>query len=137
MGRSVHYRGFMDLVHISGPWTHCKVRGLVHVLDGSNHECAEPIINVIKICGIGIWMIFHTVFRYLPFFLMVLQFWVPPNVPIRQSWTNVIGHFHFWGIYQFTQVQSLYSPHKQCWTYVSTLYRVGGGGGGRRTTIKF
>ena len=41
---------------------------------------------------------------------------------------------HFWGVFQFTQVQTLPSPHKQCWMYVSriffrvsTLYRVGGG----------
>ena len=47
---------------------------------------------------------------------------------------------HFWGVFQFTQVQTLPSPHKQCWMYVSriffrvsTLYRVGGG----RTARKF
>ena len=47
---------------------------------------------------------------------------------------------HFWGVFQFTQVQPLPSPHKQCWTHVSriffrvsTLYRVGGG----RTARKF
>ena len=47
----------------------------------------------------------------------------------------------FWGVFQFTQVQPLPSPHKQCWTgvysriffWVSTLYRVGGG----RTERKF
>ena len=46
----------------------------------------------------------------------------------------------FWGVFQFTQVQPLPSPHKQCWTRVSriffrvsTLYRVGGG----RTARKF
>ena len=26
---------------------------------------------------------------------------------------------HFWGIFQFTQVQPVPSPHKQCWTRVS------------------
>ena len=47
---------------------------------------------------------------------------------------------HIWGIFQFTQVQPLPSPHKQCWTCVSsiffrvsTLCRVGGG----RTARKF
>ena len=47
---------------------------------------------------------------------------------------------HFWGIFQFTQVQPLPSPHKKCWTsvsrifsQVSTLYRVGG----ERTARKF
>ena len=46
----------------------------------------------------------------------------------------------FWGVFQFTQVQPLPTPHKQCWTHVSriffrvsTLYRVGGG----RTARKF
>ena len=53
--------------------------------DGSNHKYAEPIINVIKICGIGIWTIFEAVFRYLPFFLMVLRYWVPPPPPISPS----------------------------------------------------
>ena len=40
----------------------------------------------------------------------------------------------FWGVFRFTPVQNLPSPHKQCWTRVSriffrvsTLYRVGGG----------
>ena len=49
--------------------------------DGSNHKYAEPIINVIKICGIGIWTIFEAVFRYLPFFLMLLRYWIPPQYP--------------------------------------------------------
>ena len=42
----------------------------------------------------------------------------------------------FWGVFQFTQVQPLPSPPKQCWTRVSrvaTLYRVGEG----RTERKF
>ena len=45
-----------------------------------------------------------------------------------------------WGVFQFTQVEPLPSPHKQCWTSVSriffrvsTFYRVGGG----RTARKF
>ena len=29
---------------------------------------------------------------------------------------------HFWLIFQFTQVQPLYSPHKQCWTCVSRMF---------------
>ena len=29
---------------------------------------------------------------------------------------------HFWGIFQFTQVQPLPSPHKQCWTHVSRIF---------------
>ena len=28
----------------------------------------------------------------------------------------------FWGIFQFTQVQRLTSPHKQCWTRVSRIF---------------
>ena len=28
----------------------------------------------------------------------------------------------FWGVYQFTQVQPLPSPHKQCWTRVSRFF---------------
>ena len=28
----------------------------------------------------------------------------------------------FWGVYQFTQVQPLPSPHKQCWTRVSRIF---------------
>ena len=46
-----------------------------------------------------------------------------------KSWTKVLGHFcisgallHFWGIFQFTQVQPLPSPHKQCWTGVSRIF---------------
>ena len=42
----------------------------------------------------------------------------------------------FWGVCQFTQVQPLPSPHKQCWTLVSRIFfsefqlGMGGGGGG-------
>ena len=28
----------------------------------------------------------------------------------------------FWGVFQFTQVQHLPSPHKQCWTRVSRIF---------------
>ena len=28
----------------------------------------------------------------------------------------------FWGVFQFTQVQPLPSPHKQCWTLVSRIF---------------
>ena len=34
------------------------------------------------ICGIGILLIFATVFWYLPAFLTVLQYWVPLNAVI-------------------------------------------------------
>ena len=34
-----------------------------------------------------------------------------------------LGTFlHFWGVFQFTQVQQLLSPHKQCWTHVSRIF---------------
>ena len=59
---------------------------------------------------------------------------------LQSCWTKVLGHFAFMVIFQFTQVQPLPSPHKQCWMCVpriffrvSTLYRVGGG----RTARKF
>ena len=49
----------------------------------------------------------------------------------------------FWGVFQFTQVQSLPSPHKQCWTRVSRIFSEiqlcigwGGGGGGRENCKK-
>ena len=28
----------------------------------------------------------------------------------------------FWGVFQFTQVQPLPSPHKQCWTLLSRIF---------------
>ena len=28
----------------------------------------------------------------------------------------------FWGVFQFTRVQPLPSPHKQCWTHVSRIF---------------
>ena len=34
-------------------------------------------------CGIGIWSIFNTVFRYLPIFLTVLRYWVPNKNPYK------------------------------------------------------
>ena len=41
---------------------------------------------------------------------------------------------HFWGFFQFTQVQLLPSPHKQGWT--GKLYRVGGGEGRLQENFK-
>ena len=46
----------------------------------------------------------------------------------------------FWGVFQFTQVQRLLSPHKQCWTRVSRIFSefhpcIGWGGG--RTAREF
>ena len=48
---------------------------------------------------------------------------------------------HFWGVFQFTQVQPLPSPHKQCWTRVSRIFSefqlcMGGGGRTARTFRK-
>ena len=50
----------------------------------------------------------------------------------------------FWGVFQFTQVQPLPSPHKQCWTRVSRIFSefqlcIGwrGGGGNARTFKKW
>ena len=40
-----------------------------------------------------------------------------------QSWTKSLGTLlHIWGIFQITQVQPLPSPHKQCWTCVSSIF---------------
>ena len=48
-------------------------------------EVAQDIGRVITLdghtCGIGILSIFDTVFRYLPIFLTVLRYWVPPMSP--------------------------------------------------------
>ena len=62
----------------------------------------------------------------LPFFFPRLF----QTIMDKSLWTLL----HFWGVFQFTQVQPLSSPHKQCWTRVSkiffrdsTLYRVGVG----------
>ena len=54
-------------------------------------SCAETIINVIKIWGIGISTIFHAVFRYLPFSLAVLQYWVPPTVPLSKDRKGLVS----------------------------------------------
>ena len=40
--------------------------------------------------SIGISSIFDTVLRYLPIFLTVLWYWLPPNVPLlKESQGNV------------------------------------------------
>ena len=46
---------------------------------------------------------------------------------------------HFWGAFQFTQVQPLSSPHKQCWTRVSSTFSSFNfvQGGGRENCKKF
>ena len=40
-------------------------------------------------CGIGISSIFDTVFRYFPFFLTVLRYWVLSNAPPPPGYTDV------------------------------------------------
>lgn len=46
----------------------------------------------------------------------VNTYWTELNTILKsqdlQSWTLL----RFWGVSQFTQVQPLPSPHKQCWT---------------------
>ena len=37
----------------------------------------------------------------------------------QKSWDWLL---HFWVVFQFTQVQPLPSPHKQCWTRVSRIF---------------
>ena len=66
------------------------------------------------------------------FSLVALHFAVSGEGTIMDK--SIGTHFHFCGVFQFTQVQPLPSPHKQCWTpvsriffRVSTLYRVGAG----------
>ena len=39
-------------------------------------------------CSIGILSSFDTVFGNFPIFLTVLQYWVPPNVPLSEN----LGH---------------------------------------------
>ena len=41
---------------------------------------------------------------------------------LQSCWTKVLGHFAFMVIFQFTQVQPLPSPHKQCWTCVPRIF---------------
>ena len=40
--------------------------------------------------GIGIALIFNTVFQYLPIFLSLLRYWVPLNVPLCQVFCQKI-----------------------------------------------
>ena len=68
-----------------------------------------------------------------------LPFFFPPLFQTIMD-KSLGTHLRFWGVFQFTQVQPLPSPHKQCWMCVSriffrvsTLYRVGRG----RTARKF
>ena len=54
-------------------------------VNACNKETCE-MITILRVnkCGIGISSIFDTVFWYLPIFLMVLQYWVPSNVPLLE-----------------------------------------------------
>ena len=44
------------------------------------------------------------------------------SIPNLQSWTKVLGHLRFWGVFQCTQDQPPPPPHKQCWTRVSRIF---------------
>ena len=53
---------------------------------------------------------------------------------------SLVTLLHFWGVFQFTQVQPLLSPHKQCWMSVSRIFsefQVFIGWGGGRTARRF
>ena len=85
-------------------------------------------------------MIFHQKPEKKPFYKLenCLFFFPPLFQTIMDKSLGTL--LRFWGVFQFTQVQPLPSPHKQCWTRVSriffrvsTLYKVGGG----RTARKF
>ena len=52
--------------------------------------------------GIGISSIFNTVFRYLPIFLTILWYWVPPNVPFQRSYSSM-ERWNFWRMFKWTQ----------------------------------
>ena len=65
------------------------------------------------------------------------------SIPNLQSWTKVLGHLRFWGVFQCTQVQppplTLQTMLDACIQYcfrLSTLYRVAGGGGTAKTFQK-
>ena len=41
--------------------------------------------------------VFDTVFRYLPIFLTVLGYWIPPNVTLKNMWReNILDHEYLW-----------------------------------------
>ena len=54
----------------------------VHARDQKKKKHARCISVTNHKCRMGISSIFDTVFRYLPIFLTVLRYWVPPNVPL-------------------------------------------------------
>ena len=54
------------------------------------------------------------------FSLVALHFAVSGEGKIMDK--SIGTHFHFCGVFQFTQVQPLPSPHKQCWTPVSRIF---------------
>ena len=49
---------------------------------------------------------------------LFLQKYLNYNPAGQKSWDTL----HFWVIFQFTQVQPLSSPHKQCWMCVSRIF---------------
>ena len=60
--------------HVSSQWL--RLIFGVYMLEINKHVSVTDYE-----CGIGISWIFDTVFRYLPIFLTVLRYWVPPQCP--------------------------------------------------------
>ena len=54
------------------------------------------------------------------FSLVALHFAVSGEGTIMDK--SLGTHFHFWDVFQFTQVQPLPSPHKQWWTPISRIF---------------
>ena len=64
-----------------------KFLGLVEMTSGLvNDSFSLPEWQAVKMIFFApcILSIFDMVFRYLPIFLTVLQYWVPPNVPLSK-----------------------------------------------------
>ena len=55
---------------------------------------------------------------------MAYNTWLPSRLLLHPTITDKsLGTLlHFWGNFQFTQVQPLPSPHKQCLTHVSRIF---------------
>ena len=58
------------------------------------------------------WCVRVAIFDFLPMVSI-------KSTNMDKSLTTLL---RFWGVFQFTQIQSLPSPHKQCWTRVSRIF---------------
>ena len=96
------------------PGNRSRSRSLRHKRQRTNRQCQDRLKSWIQVHGFHI-----TVKRVTQWRQRRPGEWQKSTTIMEKSLGTLL---RFWGVFQFTQVQPLPSPHKQCWTCVSWIF---------------